>query len=81
MAKSAKYNGHANYNAWNVSLWINNDEGLYDLARDCIRQNRRYGRDRAAQQFVECMQDCGAHKTPDGVPYSKTNVRRAMVGM
>ena len=36
----ATYNGHKNYNRWNVSLWIANDEGLYNLARDCIRRHR-----------------------------------------
>lgn len=35
----AKYQGHKNWNHWNVSLWINNDEGLYKLARECIRRN------------------------------------------
>lgn len=75
---AASFNGHRSYNAWNVSLWINNDEGLYNLARQCVRSNRRNGRDAAAREFCEVMQ--GA-KTPDGVPYTKTNVRAAMVGM
>lgn len=36
-----KYNGHANYETWAVSLWINNDEGSQsyweEQAADCWR--------------------------------------------
>ena len=29
------YNGYANYETWNVCLWISNDEGLHELAASC----------------------------------------------
>jgi hypothetical protein len=73
-----KYNGHKNWNHWNVSLWINNDEGLYDLARQCIRDAKGRGRDRAVAYFLESVI---ANKTPDGAPYTASSVRAAMVGM
>ena len=27
------YNGHKNWNAWNVALWISGDESLYRMAK------------------------------------------------
>ena len=29
------YNGWTNYETWNVALWMDNDEGSYQLARSC----------------------------------------------
>ena len=34
-ALDISYNGWENYETWNVALWINNDEGLYNLAMEC----------------------------------------------
>ena len=67
-------NGHKNWNHWNVSLWIANDEMLYRLALDCMRDN---GLDEAARQFLKAV----GRKTPDGAPYSKTSVIAAMRGL
>jgi hypothetical protein len=33
-ALDISYNGWENYETWNVALWINNDEGLYNIAME-----------------------------------------------
>lgn len=73
-----KYQGHKNWNHWNVSLWINNDEGLYNMAR---RYCRRMNRPEAAEAMLTELHDIGITETPDGAPYSKTTIRAAMVEM
>jgi hypothetical protein len=35
---SEKYQGWANYPTWNVKVWIDNDEGSYNLWRGAARQ-------------------------------------------
>ena len=75
----AKFNGHKNRNHWNVSLWINNDEPLYRMARDMVRRND--SRDEAARMMLRALGDMGIHATPDGAPYSASAIRAAMVGM
>lgn len=56
------YNGWKNYETWNVNLWLNNDEGLYDLARRCGRSlNYR----KFATQFLTEF----SSQTPDGVSW------------
>lgn len=75
----SKYNGHANYNAWNISLWLKNDEGLYSMAKEAIRSMPT--KDLAAESLLCTLNDCGVTHTPDGVKYTKSNLRRAMVGL
>ena len=75
------YNGHKNWNHWNVSLWINNDEGLYRMAQNFIERYPRVGRQKQAEHMLERLHDEGITKTPDGAPYSVSSIRAAMVGM
>jgi hypothetical protein len=79
----AKFNGHKNWNHWNVSLWINNDEGLYRLVLANINAARFSGhtRDFAAKVAMQTLKADGITHTPDGAPYSATTIRAAMRGM
>lgn len=74
-----KFNGYKNWNHWNVSLWINNDEGLYRLAKYAIKIS--VDRSRAANHMLWALGEEGITHTPDGAPYSKSAIRSAMVGM
>ncbi len=70
-----KYNGHRSWNAWNVSLWINNDEPLYRMAYALVQE---HGISRAANLLDGII---GGDKTPDGATYNRTCIREALAGM
>ena len=74
----SKFNGYKNWNQWNVSLWINNDEYLYKEASFLVNH---YGKHIAASELLSQLQCCGNHKTPDGAPYSYSSIRAALVGL
>jgi hypothetical protein len=54
---TATYNGYANWETWNVALWIQNDESLYNAARNHCRNY---------QDLVAKLWECGIKETPDG---------------
>ena len=64
-ALDISYNGWENYETWNVALWINNDEGLYNLAQECGDY----------ETFVKCLYEYyGSTETGDGVKFSDPKV-------
>lgn len=73
MAHDTRYNGWKNRETWNVALWIGNDEGLYHLARECVRENRRT----PYALFIERIEDAGNHTTGDGIRWDSRKVNRA----
>jgi hypothetical protein len=76
-ADMAAYNGHRSWNAWNVALWIGNDEPLYRLAQECLKECRTVRM--AARRFLAIV---GAgSKTPDGATYNLTCVQEALAGL
>ena len=64
-ALDISYNGWENYETWNVALWINNDQDLYDFAAECgdyeTLVNRLY-------------EEYGVTETRDGVKFADPKV-------
>ena len=59
-----EYNGWADWTTWNCALWIGNDEGLYNLAKDCV-------------DYIDFINNCfafGLKKTPDGAEWEEADV-------
>jgi hypothetical protein len=75
-----KYQGHKDWNHWNVSLWINSDEALYRMAKSEIiaAQQSNGTRNDAAERMLVTLSDIGVTHTPDGAPYTCSSIRAAM---
>ena len=58
------YHGWANYETWNVALWIGNDEPLYSVAV-------AYG---SYSELLDVLYECGSKETPDGVKWTDPKV-------
>ena len=75
MAANETYNGWASYETWNASLWIGNDEFLYNTAVACVRFA---GSESPWVKFVRCMTEgqigrcLGA--TGDGVRWDDSSI-------
>lgn len=59
-----EYNGHPSWAAWNVSLWLCNEEPLYRLALYHL------GRAKTIQKAAAALQADLPSRTPDGARYS-----------
>ena len=76
------YQGHASWAQWNVSLWVNNDEGLYKMAKRYAQYRRGYSSRRdGAIAMLKDLNDSQVFKTPDGATYTVTSLINAMRGL
>lgn len=76
MKKDIEYNGYKSYNFWNISLYINNDQNLYDLAIMCI--NKHNNINLATLVFIDNL---NYSYTPDNVLWTKAGVYSALLSL
>lgn len=72
-----EYQGHRSRNAWNVALWIGNDESLYRVAVECWNSTKTTGA--AARKFLSIVGE--GSRTPDGAIYNFSCVHEALRGL
>jgi len=58
------YNGWKNHATWNVALWIGNDEGLYNLAKECENYF----------DFRNLLRELESVETPDKVAWNDSGL-------
>lgn len=67
------YNGWANYETWNVTLWLGNDADLYDFARLWVKRGGSYA------TLAHVFADMGNAATPDGVAWADAKLDVAAI--
>lgn len=73
-----EYNGHPNRHYWNVALWVDNDYGTYQFARECLRRHSNVRE--AVTEFTAWAAEAYPNgKTPDGYAFTPATVRHALV--
>ena len=70
------FNGWTNYETWNVSLYINNEYGMYMTALDWVKDRQWYKQSVDYDVFRHTLTELFGDKTPDGVSWDDDNLNR-----
>jgi hypothetical protein len=67
-----EFNGHRSWNAWNVSLWLFNDESFYGVL---VEASERFKNPRLQARFILGQLPA---RTPDGARFNRLCVLKAL---
>ena len=70
------FNGWANYETWNVSLYINNEYEMYMTALEWVKDRLWDKQSVDYDEFRHTMTELFGDKTPDGVSWDDDNLNR-----
>jgi len=63
--RKEKYNGWTDWTTWNCALWINNDQTLHSIAKEC-------------NDYIDFLWEmqamCGFYSTPDDADWGEANL-------
>tara|TARA_R110002012_G_scaffold34271_1_gene99194 strand:- start:13258 stop:13488 length:231 start_codon:yes stop_codon:yes gene_type:complete len=65
------YNGHRSWNAWNVNLWLTNDQDYY---YGWCWMPKNYSLERAIRQLMKSLPS----RTPDGAVFNRLSIKLAI---
>jgi hypothetical protein len=72
--KPQTYNGWANYETWNVSLWIQNNKFLYNTAVACVEYVSN--NETPYEKFIRCMNNVDSFNTNDGIKWNHKSINQ-----
>lgn len=73
------YNGWKNYETWNVTLWLQNDEAMYKLACQYVKTAKHCKIKNIYDSMIPALEINFSQITPDGVRWMNPTIDTAAV--
>ena len=75
-----KYNGHRNWNHWNIALCVDNEYETYKRVKFLLGR-KHITKDEIASVLLIEFRNRWGEETPDGAPFTFTGVRAFLTGI
>ena len=74
MIEETRFNGWKNYETWNISLWLQNDENLYSLCKEWVEHQVDFCYPVNYDIFRHTLNELCGETTPDGVRWDDESI-------